>query len=83
MSCTNASDISMLCSLLLDAPIPPTTRHLLKHALRIDAVQWTTFQSTIRRTIPVVQEMVNRMCEEAKTDETINQDEFESCCHIS
>ena len=51
----------------------------LKHALGIDAVQWTTFQSTIKQMFPVVQEMVDRMCEEAKTEmKTMNQDELGS-----
>ena len=51
----------------------------LKHALGINAVQWSTFQSTIKRMFPVVQEMVDRMCEEAKTEmKTMNQDELGS-----
>ena len=51
----------------------------LKHALRINVVQWTTFQSTHIRMSPVVQEMVDRMCEEAKSEvKTMNQDELGS-----
>ena len=51
----------------------------LKHSLGIDAVQWTTFQSTIQRMFPVVQEMVDRMCEEAKIEmKSLNQDELGS-----
>ena len=53
--------------------------HLLqdiKHALGIDAVQWTTFQSTIKQMFPIEQEMV---CEEAKIEmKTMNQDELGS-----
>ena len=34
----------------------------------IDAFQWSAFQSTIKCIFPVVQEMVDRMCEEAKPE---------------
>ena len=65
----------------------PEQRGVLQHpelharyaTVGIDAVQWTTFQSTIKRMFPVVQEMVDRMCEEAKTEmKTMNQDELGS-----
>ena len=43
------------------------------------AHSWTAFQSTIERMFPIVKEMVDRMCEEAKTDmKTMNQDELGS-----
>ena len=76
----NSSDISMSVQVaFIVAGCTHTTYYkTLKHALGIDGAQWTTFQSTIKRTFPVVQEMVDRTCEEAKT-ETMNQDEFGSC----
>ena len=40
----------------------------LKHALGIEAVSWPTFQSTIELMYPVVKEMVDRMCDDAKDD---------------
>ena len=75
----NTSDISMSVQVaFIVAGCTHTTYYkTLKHALGIDAVQWTTFQSTIKRMFPVVQEMVDRMCEEAKVEmKTINQDEL-------
>ena len=48
----------------------------LKHALGVDAVQWTTFQSTIKQMLPVVEEMVHRMCEAETEMKTMNQDEL-------
>ena len=41
---------------------------VLKHALGIEAVSWPTFHSTIKRMYPVVKEMVDEMCEDAKDD---------------
>ena len=41
---------------------------VLKHALGIEAVSWSTFQSTIKRMYPVVKEMVDKMCDDAKDD---------------
>ena len=66
----NTSDISMSVQVaFIVAGCTHTTYYkTLKHTLGIDAVQWTTFQSTIKRMFPVVQEMVDRMCEEAKTE---------------
>ena len=40
----------------------------LKHALGIEAVSWPTFQSTIKRMYPVVKEMIDKMCDDAKDD---------------
>ena len=41
---------------------------VLKHALGIEAVSWPTFQSTIKRMYPVVKDMVDKMCDDAKDD---------------
>ena len=41
---------------------------VLKHALGIEAVSWSTFNSTIKRMYPVVKEMVDKMCDDAKDD---------------
>ena len=43
-----------------------TSYKVLKHALRIEAVSWPTFQSTIERMYPVVKEMVDKMYDDAK-----------------
>ena len=66
----NTSDISISVQVaFIVAGCTHTTYYkILKHALGIDAVQWTTFQSTIKRMFLAVQEMVDRMCEEAKID---------------
>ena len=80
----NTSDISMSVQVaFIVAGCTHTTYYkTLKHALGIDAVQWITFPSTIKRMFPVVQEMVDRMCEEAKTEmKTMNQDELGSWNH--
>ena len=77
----NTSDISVAVQVaFIVAGCTHTTYYkTLKHALGIDAVHWTAFQSTIKRMYPVVQEMVDRMCEEAKTEmQTMNQDELGS-----
>ena len=64
----NTSDISMSVQVaFIVAECTHTTYYkTLKHALGIDTVQWTSFQSTIKQMFPVVQEMVDRMCEEVK-----------------
>ena len=41
---------------------------VLKHALGINAVSWSTFQSTIEKMYPVVTMMVDQMCDEAKLE---------------
>ena len=41
---------------------------VLKHALGIEAVSWSAFYSTIKRMYPVVKEMVDKMCDDAKDD---------------
>ena len=41
---------------------------VLKHALRIDAVGADAFMSTIIQMYPVVKQLVDEMCEEAKSD---------------
>ena len=52
---------------------------ILKHALGIEAVSWQTFQSTIKRMYPVVKEMVDKMCDDAKDDmRHMDQDELGS-----
>ena len=40
----------------------------LKHALGIEAVSWPTFQSTIELMYPIVKDMVDKMCVDAKDD---------------
>ena len=40
----------------------------LKHVLGIEAVCLPTFQLTIERMYPVVKEMVDKMCDDAKDD---------------
>ena len=80
----NTSDISMSVQVaFIVAGCTHTTYYkILKHALGINAVQRTTFQSTIKQMFPVVQDMVYRMCEEAKTEmKSMNQDELVSWNH--
>ena len=59
---------------------------VLKHALGIEAVSWSTFYLTIKRMYPVVKKMVDKMCDETKDDmRCMDQNEtwfMESCCHI-
>ena len=82
----NTSDISMSVQVaFIVAGCTHTTYKTLNHALGIDAVKWTTFQSTINRMFPVVQDMVDRMYGEAKIDENHEPRGawfMESCCHI-
>ena len=55
---------------------------VLKHALGIEAVNWTTFQSTIERMYSVVKEMVDQTCEDAKDDmRRMDQNELGSWGH--
>ena len=63
----NANDSMSVQVAFIVAGCTHTTYYkTLKHALGIDAQWTTTFQSTIKQMFPVVQEMVDRMCEEAK-----------------
>ena len=40
----------------------------LKHALGIEAVSFKAFQSTVKKMYPIVKEMVDKMCDDAKDD---------------
>ena len=78
---TSDSSMSVQVAFIMAGCTHTTYYKTLNHVLGIDAVKWTTFQSTINRMFPVVQNMVDRMCGEAKTDETMNQEELRSCSH--
>ena len=55
---------------------------ILKQALGMEAVGWQTFQSTIKRIYPIVKEMVDKMCEDAKDDmQNMDQSELGSWSH--
>ena len=76
---TSVINMSVQVAFIVAGCTHTTYYKTLKHALGIDAVQWTTFQSAIKRMFPIVQDMVDRMCEEAKTEmKTMNQDELGS-----
>ena len=65
---TSAISVAIQMAFIVAGCTHTTYYKTLKHALGIDAVHWTTFQSTIECMYPVVLEMVDRMCEEAKTE---------------
>ena len=54
---------------------------VLKHALGIEAVSWSTFYSTIKRMYPIVKEMVDKMCDDAKDMRHMDQNELGSWSH--
>ena len=45
-----------------------TYHKTLKHTLGIEAVSWPIFQSTIELMYPIVKDMVDKMCDDAKDD---------------
>ena len=52
---------------------------VLKHALGIEGVSWPMFDSTIKRMYPIVKEMVDKMCSDAKYDmQRMDQNELGS-----
>ena len=67
---TGSNDISIAVQVaFIIAGCTHITYHkVLKHALGIDAVSMSTFQSTIKKMYPVVKLMVDRMCDEAKLE---------------
>ena len=58
---------------------PVTYYEVLKHALGIEGVSWPMFDSTIKRMYPIVKEMVDKMCSDAKDDmQRMDQNELGS-----
>ena len=73
---SNKVSIAAQVAFLVAGCTHATYYKILKHALGMEAVQWEAFQSTIKRMYPIVKEMVDEMCEDAK-DDMRNMDQSE------
>ena len=65
---TNEVSIAVQVAFVIAGCTHMTYYKILKHALGIDAVHWYDFQSTMKMLYPVVNLMLDKMCEGAKYD---------------
>ena len=73
-TCTSEASVAVQVAFMVAGCTHANYYRALKQALGMDTVCPNTFMSTIVRMYPVVKQMVDEMCEEAKNDmKTMNQ----------
>ena len=79
LGCATEISIAAQVAFIIAGCTHVTYYKVLKHALGIEAVSWPMFDSTIKRMHPIVKEMVDKMCSDAKNDmQRMDQNELGS-----
>ena len=68
LDCATEISVAAQVAFIIAGCTHMTYYKVLKHALGIEAVSWPMFDSTIKRMYPIVKEMVDKMCDDAKDD---------------
>ena len=79
LGCATEISIAVQVAFIIAGCTHVTYYKVLKHALGIEGVSWPMFDSTIKRMYPIVKEMVDKMCSDAKDDmQCMDQNELGS-----